>query len=404
MTVIIEIIILICIIFASASYYMAEPAYNEYVQNTTAIVESVDDYESYTSEYTYCTDIYNVNYAYESCEVNMVTFDDKDTEESVIVYDDPYPIIEDAINRRDSSLIIAVNHDFNLNWCDIYCMNYGSFWLSDFISYKAYEKNDRLMKEFHFFYYDLTTEEIKNMKREIDGVVYSITSKVPDGSTESEICKISLEELCRICSYDHTLEAPHTHDMYAALVLKSAVCTGYASAYTHILRQFGIESQIISSGTHAYNRLNGGADSRGLFVDTTWADLDRIDASGNIIISYYYFGMTYDQITSIKSHEFVYSSFNYDNEVYTLPYYSAVFEEFDYDTVISSLREQYYMGITMPTIAFSNSEAYEECYNEMLAGDWVSDIDEDYYGYYEYFYNSEVYTWGFVLSSTSEAA
>ncbi len=393
MTIFIVLIIILAIIFSTASYYKAEPHTNNYTQEETAIVETMDqdinieDFSSYTGSEYEITD-------HSPVETTEITT----KEETDLEYQDPYIVIESALRKRESSVKVLVDHDISLTWSDLHAMSYGSFWVSKFGTTGTYYDNGSLYQDFYFTYYDLTDEEIESMRREIDDVVYEIISQTPMTS-EFDACLYVHDELARICTYDHTLEKPHTHDLYGALILGTAVCSGYSSAYCHILRQLGLETQIVASAGHSWNKIGD------TYVDVTWNDFDRFSVeTGEAVISHYWFGLSKEQVELEEQHKIITYSYNSEFNEYTLPCFSDVFDEFDYDSVISSLREQYYMGITMPTIAFSNSEAYEECYNEMLDGDWVSDIDEDYYGYYEYFYNDEVYTWGFVLSSTSEAS
>ena len=71
------------------------------------------------------------------------------------------------------------------------------------------------------------------------------------------------------CEYDLTLERHNAHD---ALVVRSAVCQGYALAYGYLCRAAGIETKYVTSKeiNHAWNLVTLGKED--FYVDCTWDD------------------------------------------------------------------------------------------------------------------------------------
>ena len=273
--------------------------------------------------------------------------------------------------------------------------------MSKFSATEAYLNDGHLYKSFYFTYYDLTDDEIESMRREIDAVVYEIISGTPT-SSEYDACLYVHDELCRRITYDHTKENPHIHDLYGALVLGSAVCSGYSSAYCHILRQLGLETQIVSSGSHSWNKTGN------TYVDVTWDDFDQIsDDTGEAIISHYWFGINLEHVEAEEHHKIIDYSYNSEFNDYTLPNYfeteGYILDSYDYDSAKAIFYDQYINGEVFPSIAFTNYDAYSEFRDDMESNLWPllleMGVDEDYCKYY---YNEENLTWGFVLSTTTK--
>lgn len=393
---IVIIIIILAIIFSTASYYKAEPYTNNYTQEETAIVETMDqdinieDFSSYTGSEYEITD-------HSPVETTEITT----KEETDLEYQDPYIVIESALRKRESSVKVLVDHDISLTWSDLYALSYGSFWVSKFGTTGTYYDNGSLYQDFHFTYYDLTDEEIESMRREIDDVVNGIISQTPTTS-EYDACLYVHDELARICTYDHSFENPHIHDLYGALVLGSAVCSGYSSAYCHILRQLGLETQIVSSDTHSWNKIGES------YVDPTWNDLDRVtDDTGEALISHYWFGVSKEQVELEEHHKIVAYSYNSEFNEYTLPNYfeteGYILDSYDYDSAKTIFYDQYSNGEVFPTIAFSNEEAYSEFLDDMESDFWPVLLEMGYDGdYFEYYRREDLMTWSFALSTTTE--
>lgn len=397
MTILIVIIILILAIsLSTAAYYNAEPSTNIYAQKETAIVESADqdiNINNY-SEYLYSDDVIIKNSPIETTDISV----EEDTD---IEYQDPYIVIESALRNRESSVKVLVDHDIPFSWSDLNAMSYGSFFVSKFRATEAYLDDGHLYKSFYFTYYDLTEDEIESMCREIDNVVNEIISETPT-SSEYDACLYVHDELARRITYDNSFENPHIHDLYGALVLGSAVCSGYSSAYCHILRQLGLETQIVASNDHSWNKIGD------TYVDVTWDDLDRIsDDTGEALISHYWFGISQEQVELEEHHEIVAYSYNSEFNDYTLPYYfkteGYILDSYNYDSAKAIFYAQYSIGEVFPSIAFTNYDAFSKFRDDMESDLWPllreMGVDEDYC---EYYCDEEFMTWGFVLSTTTE--
>ena len=82
------------------------------------------------------------------------------------------------------------------------------------------------------------------------------------------------DRLCFVCEYDYTYgqDCPESYTMYGAIVNGSAVCDGYAKAYSYLLRLAGVKSYSCVSETlnHAWNLVC--IDGVYYHTDVTWDD------------------------------------------------------------------------------------------------------------------------------------
>lgn len=312
----------------------------------------------------------------------------------------------DALAACEESVCIK-NQDVWYDITDFYAMPYSTFWLEDCYGEglvgQASAMEERTSWHFyHFTYYDLSAEEIEEMKIQIDNAVSEIISGIPEDAGDWETALIVHDELCRLVSYDHSLEAPHCHDTYGALVNHEAVCSGYACAFSHIMSLMGYYSPLSYSDTHAWNFMS--VPSEQAYIDVTWDDLDLTDAYGDPYIKHDYFFLTRSEVESIDSHSiesmdpFVTVSdpayYNYyDHEGYLVPYY-------DTSLIVDMLYRQYISGSNMLSIRFENPDDYA------IARAWQDEGSEEmqwlltelgYYGSYYYWYNDNAMTVSFGL-------
>ena len=101
-------------------------------------------------------------------------------------------------------------------------------------------------------------------------------------------------------SFDQTLEKPHTHDLYGALVNHEAVCSGYSIAFHYLMDKAGIYNTTSYSDDHAWNNVNVLSYDR--YIDTTWDDPDINDRNGNPYVFYDHFFLKEEEVTAIDSH------------------------------------------------------------------------------------------------------
>ena len=86
-------------------------------------------------------------------------------------------------------------------------------------------------------------------------------------------------------SYDESLEASNTHNMYGALVNKTCVCDGYANAFQYLMLELGINSMNIpgytTAGETEYHQWNAvELDGKWYMIDVTWDDPVIVGSNG----------------------------------------------------------------------------------------------------------------------------
>ncbi len=305
------------------------------IETYTSRIEPFD----YSSQYiSFDDDEYA--YEYESTSCGLTEY-----------YQDQYELVETAIYNQQPSITIESN-GIDLTWGDIGVMEYG--FIVDRYSISHYETEGQEFTEYSFTYYSLTPDEITYMKQQIDDKIAYIASLIPAGSSAYEIALTVHSYLVLNLSYDTSLTRSYNNNVYS-LIEGYAICSGYASAYAQVMNALGVNCRIISNGTHAFNQI-GTIDG---YIDCCWDDYD------DGIIQYTYFGMSYDQLSSIPDHFVEYISYNEADEGLIIPYYyeaeGYALSEYDYNDVVSIITDQINKGIVRPSIYFTNSDAYENC-------------------------------------------
>lgn len=112
---------------------------------------------------------------------------------------------------------------------------------------------------------NFTKEDVSVYEATIEGILDCI----PDGMSEEDTALALHDYLVAHCAYDTSYSR---YDAYSALVEGSAVCQGYALAYTDLLNRCGIENEYVASDAmnHAWNLVN--VDDEWYHVDATWDD------------------------------------------------------------------------------------------------------------------------------------
>ena len=131
------------------------------------------------------------------------------------------------------------------------------------------------------FYSYYTKEEYAEMHSQMVSEAEKLLSGIKDNQNLTDVEKALLlhDRLALHCEYDYdTLSydyenMPRTsYNAYGVLVLRDAVCMGYALAYDYLLEQVGIKNLYCSSDTlnHAWNIVY--IDDKPYHVDVTWDD------------------------------------------------------------------------------------------------------------------------------------
>lgn len=300
--------------------------------------------------------------------------DNKSTE-NTSVFDENIPLVVydykdvDKFNKELSELInqkvekIIVKNKIMFNMQEFFDLDYGCFWIEN-VYYSTINKDNEVYCEMTIKYHDYTSEEIAYMKRQIDNEIIKIIAKVPANTDLWETSLIVHDELCKLITYDKSLNLKHTHDLYGALVNHNAVCSAYSSAFYHIMKRMGNNAYSSYSDDHAWNRLV--VPSSQQYLDSTWDDLDTNDMYGNPYILHDYFFLSLEEVSNIDSHTFkdmvpgelvMKDDQNYNYHKH-LGYY---LNNYDYDSLTNIFKFQYSKGDNVLTVRFENNSDYQRC-------------------------------------------
>lgn len=351
---------------------------NDIVAETT-----IELYQSRSEEFLEYEDdsIYLIDYPDVDYKTQFVDCPDEE-------YRNPYEVVEAAIRNREP-MVSFTDELYGLYWADVGVMPYGSFWVKSITS-SHYSSDGKDYNVYYFEYHDLTDYEIEQMKSQIDEEIEEIILSIPEDASDFEKAKTVHDILIERITYDDTYERDYRQNIYGGLIKGYAVCCGYACCYAQIMNAIGIPCQIVQNDTHSFNKIGSS------YIDVTWDDWDQEG-----IVSYYFMGMSYEQITKHESHEVDIISFNEGVSDCIVPYYfefqGYMFSEYDYEDIVAAFQDQISKGITMPTILFTNESAYEDCKESMQSDFWPMVSDTGYSGPSEAIYhNDDRLTWGFI--------
>ena len=150
------------------------------------------------------------------------------------------------------------------------------FWLDGYVT-----TTDKFSTEVSFMTLnDYTEDELRTMHGKLISAAENVVSKIPAGSSNYEKALFVHDYIVNNTSYaSDKREADHNGlwgNAYGCLVEGSAVCQGYAEAYSLIMQMLGIECGMCTGksdrGSHAWNYVK--IDGDYYWVDTTWDDPD----------------------------------------------------------------------------------------------------------------------------------
>lgn len=190
---------------------------------------------------------------------------------------------------------IAVSGVRKLEWKDVCKYN---FWVDNFY---IWESQNSGLTVYEFVYKDDAADS-RNMKRRVDEEVDDIISCIPEDADDWQVLLTVHDELIKRITYDETAEAPHTFDIYGALVNHRAVCQGYAYAMSYIACQLGLDSSEVYSDTHVWSKLPG-IKSTEQYIDVTWDDPDEYDEFGQPYILHDCFCLKKDEMEGLEEHK-----------------------------------------------------------------------------------------------------
>ncbi|MBR7091755.1 MAG: hypothetical protein IKI50_01040, partial [Clostridia bacterium] len=140
--------------------------------------------------------------------------------------------------------------------------------------------------------YTLSGNTLKSARAAVESAVDGLLAGLTTANTQAEIVRTVHDRLVTLLAYDQTLSAPHTHNLYGALINHTSVCEGYAEAFHYAMYRAGIQC-LSAAGTgkgqsHAWNVVR--VDGKYYQMDVTWDD--PVGASEDSPIAYGYYLLT----------------------------------------------------------------------------------------------------------------
>lgn len=307
-----------------------------------------------------------------------------DSEESYAAYDAQQEIfwegLDAAIRQQQPQVCIITSLPLNYDTLGE-AYGYPYFWLKDIGREEggyAFWHGENVSYFLCDFVYSEPPDRVPAMQAEVDAARERYLNLIPAGSDGWTAARIVHDELVRRVTYDHSLSGGHIYDIYGALVEGSAVCQGYAYAFSYVMTEWNrrcgnaahltgnVNScYVIISEDHAWNSawfLTGGNDT---MVDVTWDDPDLTDAYGEPYILYNYFGLTEEEIEATSHHEIEginstpISEFFEGEDGNYHKHEGCYLSSFDLNAIASIFSSQYNAGKNVLTVRFQRQEDYD---------------------------------------------
>lgn len=256
--------------------------------------------------------------------------------------------------------------------------------------------------------YTMEQEELIAAKKEFKSKIEEIVASAPENASDYELEIYIHDYLVKNCTYDKDAAddpnpkvTDNAYDSYGTLVEGSAVCEGYARAFSLLCREFGIDcvcvSGIGSGEGHMWNCIS--LDGEWYNVDVTWDDPDSEEEDLSVF-KYVFLNMSDemfrlnhkagDLYKNLTNEEYTAYEFNCNNFV---PVCSSDDYYYYYlnGTQMSSLDDNSAMSDAVALAASEGSDYiyfvidssldFEETYNELINGklsDWIYQSNSEY--------------------------
>lgn len=147
--------------------------------------------------------------------------------------------------------------------------NVGTEYFDVCITYGYDYTSTGLITTIYFDYYSDIAMEFKTGKDALEDVLEEVMYELDPTWSEIEIALYLHDYLALNCEYDYTYS---NYSAYDALVGKTAVCSGYATAYWFLASAAGLECGCVTSAAlnHAWNIIS--VNDAWYYVDVTWDD------------------------------------------------------------------------------------------------------------------------------------
>ena len=156
--------------------------------------------------------------------------------------------------------------------------------------------------------------QIRTMRQQFTGIVESLINNAMRHSYDLYERILYLHD-CVVVNTDYVLNSPHCYDAYGCLVLRRAVCAGYAAAFQVLMQRLGVECGRVSGRSssartgevnHEWNyiRLSDGY----YYVDVTWDDPLMDNGATTDNLSHDFFCIDIDELRlthKVASNQFI---------------------------------------------------------------------------------------------------
>ena len=306
-----------------------------------------------------------------------------DTEEGTAAYDAQYAVFREQLDAaiREQQPQVCIVSALPLNYDTLgEAYGYPYFWLKSMSLQQgtALWKGETEIYRLYSFTYLETPDRIPAMQAQVDAARERYLSLIPAGADPWTAARIVHDEMVRSITYDQTKSLPHCHDIYGALVENTAVCQGYAYAFSYIMSEWllrsGSRSPLVTedanfyrayiSEDHAWND-SWITDAGDGMIDVTWDDPDMTDAYGEPYILYVYFGLTGEEIEAVDHHEFAGTNRPPITDFFLGEYGNYYKHEgcylssFDLNAITSVFAGQYGAGKNVLSVRFETQEDYD---------------------------------------------
>lgn len=349
-----------------------------------------------------------------------------ETEEGTAAYDAQYALFLEQLDAaiRQQQPQVCIISALPLGYDTLgEAYGYPYFWLRSMSHQSGFAqwKGEDVTYRIYSFTYSETPERVPAMQAEVDAARERYLSLIPAGADGWTASKIVHDEMTRCITYDQSESRTHCHDIYGALVENTAVCQGYAYAFSYIMSEWlqrsGNKSPLIGdnvnlfpafvSEDHSWNNslIAGGSDT---MIDVTWDDPDLTDAYGEPYILYGYFGLTAEETEAISHHKITginqpsipgFYLGEYGNYHKHEGYYLS---SFDLNAIASIFVSQYNAGSNVLTVRFEDQEDYDriKAWNDSNAQEGMDMITQavGYYGVFAYYLMDETRTFNILLN------
>ena len=248
-------------------------------------------------------------------------FRDQADETERAIYDALVAGITDMVEEIDLSAIRPSYELAKKVWWMMVCDHPEFHWLDIYNWNYSYDQAAPDIVTAWIPHYYMDAAERQRRQQQIDDVLPHYLEGITEETGDFEAALMIYERLANELDYDSPAldrqkrrraalerlddEPDDLRSIYGALVMKRAVCVGYAYAFQYLLQRIGMECMLVrgvctEGGRHAWNIIN--MEGNYYHMDVTWGDgSDRDPTKSSDEISYGYFGLTDEEISLTRN-------------------------------------------------------------------------------------------------------